>query len=221
MSVHLLIGLLFVCLHHHVHAHQNQQIIVDFDQQDQHPIPTTRTTSDIPATVPTGLPAQLIKKVTGWNNTLVAKLLGQISPRPPHPFVVPITDENLENVIESEIDSIHPGWGSDEDTVWVISVYVNTITLITTANKTQIASFYLSIYHTASQRTDPQFYLMNSSINLLPTRRLPSIRSRLNRGKTSPRWYKKMPPIPTSSSLSSDSLGLTTWEARISSSQDG
>ncbi|PLW43399.1 hypothetical protein PCASD_07508 [Puccinia coronata f. sp. avenae] len=122
MSVHLLIGLLFVCLHHHVHAHQNQQIIVDFDQQDQHPIPTTRTTSDIPATVPTGLPAQLIKKVTGWNDTLVAKLLGQISPRPPHPFVVPITDENLENVIESEIDSIHPGWGSDEDTVWVISV---------------------------------------------------------------------------------------------------
>ncbi|POW12605.1 hypothetical protein PSTT_04237, partial [Puccinia striiformis] len=111
-----------------VRAHQNQQIILDFDQEDQHETSTTTTSQttktapdSLPA-APTGLPAQLIKRVTGWNDTLIAKLLGQISPRPAHPFVVPITDENYEDVIESELDSVRTGWGSDSDTVWVISV---------------------------------------------------------------------------------------------------
>jgi len=120
-----LISLILLCAH--VTAQQNQQIIFDFDQEaDQQPIATTpspTTPPDTPAiTAPTGLPARLIKRVTGWNDTLVAKLLGQISPRPPHPFVVPITDDNYQEVIESELDSIRPGWGSDQDTVWVISV---------------------------------------------------------------------------------------------------
>ncbi|KAI9618305.1 hypothetical protein KEM48_006758 [Puccinia striiformis f. sp. tritici PST-130] len=57
-----------------VRAHQNQQIILDFDQEDQHETSTTTTS--------------------------------QISPRPAHPFVVPITDENYEDVIESELDSV-------------------------------------------------------------------------------------------------------------------
>ncbi|KNZ45267.1 uncharacterized protein VP01_831g8 [Puccinia sorghi] len=119
-----IISLVLLCAY--VNAQQNQQIIFDFDQEaDQQPIvaPSPTTAPDIPAvTAPTGLPARLIKRVTGWNDTLVAKLLGHISPRPPHPFVAPITDENYEEVIESELDSIRPGWGSDQDTVWVISV---------------------------------------------------------------------------------------------------
>ncbi|KAA1088909.1 hypothetical protein PGTUg99_034575 [Puccinia graminis f. sp. tritici] len=123
MFIKILISLILICSH--VHAHQNEQIIIDFDGGDDHQQATTATpttTLDTPQAVPTGIPAQLIKKVTGWNDTIVAKLLGQIPPRPPHPFVVPITDENYEEVIESEIDSVQPGWGSDQDTVWVISV---------------------------------------------------------------------------------------------------
>ncbi|OAV95410.1 hypothetical protein PTTG_05458 [Puccinia triticina 1-1 BBBD Race 1] len=118
--IKLFISLIFIssC----VHAHQNQQVILDFDGEDPQPTTATAPTIDTPQAVPTGLPAQLIKKVTGWNDTVIAKILGQISPRPPHPFVVPITDENYQEVIESEIDLIRPGWGSDQDTVWVISV---------------------------------------------------------------------------------------------------
>ncbi|KAA1094554.1 hypothetical protein PGT21_024864 [Puccinia graminis f. sp. tritici] len=90
----------------------------------QSPPPLPWIPPDTPQAVPTGIPAPLIKKVPGWNDTIVAQLLGQISPSPPRPFVVPITDKHYKELIKSEIDCVHPGWGSNRDTVWVISVCV-------------------------------------------------------------------------------------------------
>lgn len=99
----------------------NQQHVLRFDEPLIEPDPT------IPASAPkaTGLTAKLIQKITGWNDTVVAKLTGEITPRAPHPFVVSIDDENYEDVIGSELDLIKPGWGSNDETIWIIVVSAN------------------------------------------------------------------------------------------------
>lgn len=138
-----LLLLLILILIPTVQSHPNQQLIIDFDedqtgssQADQTKRPTLDRHSasessspasqpvvpPVPVPEPTGLPAALIKRLTGWNDSVVAKLIGQISPRAPHPFVVSIDDENYEQVIQTDLDSIREGWGSDQNTVWVISV---------------------------------------------------------------------------------------------------
>lgn len=101
----------------------NQQHVLHFDDDQSQPISQDST---IPSGVPkpTGLTAWVIQRLTGWNDTVVSKLTGQIAPRAPHPFVVSITDENYEHVIGSDLDLIRPGWGSQDDTIWIVVVYV-------------------------------------------------------------------------------------------------
>ncbi|MBW0481087.1 hypothetical protein O181_020802 [Austropuccinia psidii MF-1] len=118
-------------------ATQSNQLPIDFDEdggdhdelrQAQSNINQDRSPVDPPLTAPmsvpspTGWTAKILQRVTGWNDSTIAKIMGQITPRAPHPFVIPITDDNYQDVIQSELDSIKPGWGSDDQTVWVISV---------------------------------------------------------------------------------------------------
>ncbi|KAG0149456.1 hypothetical protein CROQUDRAFT_104999 [Cronartium quercuum f. sp. fusiforme G11] len=102
-----------------------QQHVLRFDDDDS--LPSSPSIAEDPKAAvsvpkPTGFTAKLIQRVTGWNDTVVAKLTGQISPRAPHPFVVSITDENYDDVIKSELDEIQPGWGSADDTIWITVV---------------------------------------------------------------------------------------------------
>ncbi|CAH7689064.1 hypothetical protein BY996DRAFT_4578233 [Phakopsora pachyrhizi] len=111
----------------------NQQQIYSFDDETPDNQPTSplesssAASSSSPAPIPTpsGLTAKVIKRVTGWNDSVVAKLTGEIPPKAPHPFVVEITDKNYEEVIQADLDKVAAGWGSDNDTVWVIAVVAN------------------------------------------------------------------------------------------------